>query len=216
MAFKKAILSALVVALFVGESVEAVQLQRHGNRSAGQQKNEFNDDSSFVQTSFIEQDESQESVIDSVYSQMKKSQEISGELYDGELLQISVKNAKNEIAHRANKALAQVDSKSKVKDVNALASEIEKVFNFERDVASARVQNPTFDSKVKQIDDYMMSYRKTYKDPDYLRDPLPPFESAARRMDDKAKREFEATKQALDEHQTVFKIKQSEAAAAGF
>ena len=99
--------------------------------------------------------------------------------------------------------------------MDSLAGEIEKVFNFERDVASARVQDPTFDSKVKQIDDYMMSYRKTYKDPDYLRDPLPPFESAARRMDDKAKREFEATKQALDQHKTVYKIKQAEA-TAGF
>ena len=215
MAFKKAILSALVVALFVGESVEAVQLQRHGNWSAGKQKNDFDDDSSFVQTSFVtDPEESQESMIDSVYSQMKRSKEISGQMDDNELLQISVKNAKNEISHRTDKALAQTNSKSKVKDVNTLASEIEKVFNFERDVASARVQDPTFDSKVKQIDDYMMSYRKTYKDPDYLRDPLPPFESAARRMDDKAKREFEATKQALDQHKTVYKIKQSEAAAA--
>ena len=87
------------------------------------------------------------------------------------------------------------------------------MFNFERDVATAKVQDPAFDSKVKQIDDYMMSYRKTYKDPDYLRDPLPPFESAARRMNDKAKRNFEATKQALDIHKTAFKIKQAEATA---
>jgi hypothetical protein len=112
--------------------------------------------------------------------------------------------------------LAQVDSKSKTKDINGLSEEIEKVFNFERDVSTAKVQDPSFDSKVKQIDNYMMNYRKTYKDPDYLRDPLPPFESAARREADKAKREFEATKQALDQHKTVYKIKQSEAAAAGF
>ena len=107
--------------------------------------------------------------------------------------------------------LAQVESAQKTKDVNGLAEEIEKVFNFERDVATAKVQDPSFDAKVAKIDDYMMNYRKTYKDPDYLRDPLPPFQSAARRMNDKAAREFEATKQALDEHKTVYKIKQSEA-----
>ena len=64
--------------------------------------------------------------------------------------------------------------------MNGLSEEIEKVFNFERDVATAKVQDATFDAKVGQIDDYMMKYRKTYKDADYLRDPLPPFESAAR------------------------------------
>ena len=130
---------------------------------------------------------------------------------DSELLQIGVQNAKNEISHHATKVLAQVNSKSKAKDVDALASEIEKVFNFERDVATARVQDPGFDAKVAAIDKYMMNYRKTYKDSDYLRDPLPPFQSAARRMDDKAKREFEATKQALDAHKTAYKIKQAEA-----
>ena len=154
-------------------------------------------------------------MIDSVVLQMQKSKELSSEVADNELLQISVQNAKNEISTHADVVLAQVDSSSKAKNVDGLADEIEKVFNFERDVATAKVQDPTFDSKVGQIDEYMMKYRKTYKDPDYLRDPLPAFESAARRMDDKAKREFEATKQALDAHKTVYKIKQSEA-AAGF
>lgn len=88
---------------------------------------------------------------------------------------MSIQNAKNEISHHATKILAQVDSHQKAKDVGGLSEEIEKVFNFERDVATAKVQDKQFDSKVNQIDDYMMKYRKTYKDPDYLRDPLPAF-----------------------------------------
>ena len=123
------------------------------------------------------------------------------------MLKISDQNAKNEISDQTSRVLAQVESKQKVKDVNSLSEEMEKVFNFERDVASARVQDKSFDQKVSKIDDYMMNYRKTYKDPDYLRDPLPAFQSAARRMDDKAAREFEATKQALDQHKTAYKIK---------
>ena len=114
---------------------------------------------------------------------------------------------------QAGQALAQTESKHKVRVVKDLADEMEKVFNFERDVATAKVQDPGFDSKVAKIDDYMMNYRKTYKDPTYLRDPLPPFQSAARHMSDQAARNFEATKMALDDHKTVYKIKQSDAAA---
>ena len=55
-----------------------------------------------------------------------------------------------------------------------------------------------------------MSYRKTYKDPDYLRDPISPYESAVRKMNDRKLSEFEATKQALDHHKTVYGIIQAE------
>ena len=40
-------------------------------------------------------------MIDSVYSQMKKSKDINGEMYDGELLQISALNTKNEMSYNA-------------------------------------------------------------------------------------------------------------------
>lgn len=148
--------------------------------------------------------------------QEEQTQQESDRDDDDTMLQIRVQNAKNEISHKAGQVLAQIDSKQKVSDVNQLADDIEKVFNFERDVASAKVQDPNFDKKVQQIDDYMMQYRKTYKDPDYLRDPLPPFQSAARRMSDKAARHFEATKQALDAHKTRYKIQQSDAVAGAF
>ena len=44
----------------------------------------------------------------------------------------------------------------------------------------------------------MNAYRKTYKDPEYLRDPLPPFEAIKRRDQDMKRVQFEATKQQLD------------------
>ena len=224
MEMKKTFISAIVLALFLGTDVQGVKLGRHGNFSAGQEPAEragSPDESTFLQTAFIEHEreaETQGEMIDQVIEEMevaKQNAQLMAEAKN-DLLKISVQNAKNEISHEAGRVLAQTESTHKMGAVKDLSDEIEKVFNFERDVASAKVQDPAFDSKVQKIDDYMMSYRKTYKDPDYLRDPLPPFQSAARRMNDKAARHFEATKQALDEHKTVYKIKQSEAAAAGF
>ena len=58
------------------------------------------------------------------------------------------------------------------------------MFTFEHDLVTARVQDPKFDSKVDQIDKYMYGVRKTYKDPDYLRDPIKPYDSASRKMED--------------------------------
>jgi hypothetical protein len=65
MDIKKALLSAMVVALFVGDSVEGVQLKRHGNFSAGKDKQEDSTESTFLQTSFVgDPDETQAQVID--------------------------------------------------------------------------------------------------------------------------------------------------------
>ena len=58
--------------------------------------------------------------------------------------------------------------------------------------------DPTFDATVDKISKTMDDVRRTYKDPEYLRDPLKPEASAARRADDRARAKFEATKQALD------------------
>ena len=82
--------------------------------------------------------------------------------------------------------------------IEEMMKEIEQVYNYERDMATARVQNKKFDDTVGKVNDYMKEYRKTFKDNTYLRDPLPPLESAMRRKDDKMKREYEASKQALD------------------
>ena len=46
--------------------------------------------------------------------------------------------------------------------VQHLSDDEEKVINFERDLATARVQDPTFDSKVEKIENYMMNVRDTY------------------------------------------------------
>ena len=53
----------------------------------------------------------------------------------------------------------------------------------------------------------MKKYRGTFRDHSYLRDPLPPLESAIRRKEDKAKLEYESTKQALDLQKTKYEIK---------
>lgn len=219
MEFKKTFISAVVLALFLGTDVQGVKLGRHGNFSAGKEPDEPMENS-FLQTGFIDNEKESETtgeMIDTVIEEMETSKRLSQQMKEAErdsgLLQLSVQNAKNEISKEAGRALAQTESRHKTKAVKDLSDEIEKVFNFERDVASAKVQDPNFDNKVQKIDNYMMSYRKTYKDPDYLRDPLPPFASAARRMNDKAARHFEATKLALDDHKTAYKIKQSEAAA---
>ena len=81
-----------------------------------------------------------------------------------------------------------------MKKMAVLQDEIEEVYNFERDVATARVMDPTFDSAVDRIAKTMDDVKRTYKDKEYLRDPLPPKESAARRADDRARARFEATK----------------------
>ena len=102
-------------------------------------------------------------------------------------------------------------SEAKVKDIQAEADEIEKVFNLERDIANAKIQDPKFGQRVNQIHEDQMNFRKTYRDPDYLRDPISPYESAVRKMNDKKLSEFEATKQVLDNHRTVYGIIQAEA-----
>ena len=61
----------------------------------------------------------------------------------------------------------------------------------------------------------MTNYRRTFKDSDNnLRDPAKDEMARAERWkDDKAKREFEAVKQALDAQKTKFEIAQSAAVA---
>ena len=76
--------------------------------------------------------------------------------------------------------------------MKAIMDEVEKVYNFERDLVTARVQDATFDAKVAKIEKHLHEIGRTYKDPEYLRDPLPDKESAARRMEDKKKVHFEA------------------------
>ena len=53
-----------------------------------------------------------------------------------------------------------------------LSDEIEKVYNFERDVTTARTLDKNFDKTAEKISNYMSNVRRTYKDPEYLRDPL--------------------------------------------
>ena len=85
-----------------------------------------------------------------------------------------------------------------------------RAYNFERDVAAARAMDGNFEKRVVNIRDYNRNYRKTYRDPDYLRDPITPYESALRKMEDGRKQEFEAVKQALDAQKTKFEIQQAE------
>ena len=69
------------------------------------------------------------------------------------------------------------------------------MYHFERDVATARVQDPAFDSTVGALNDYMGKYRKTYLDGEYLRDPIDnPMKRAERRNADRARRQYEASK----------------------
>ena len=80
-------------------------------------------------------------------------------------------------------------------NISKIQKEIEQVYHFERDVATARVQDPAFDSTVDKIKNYMGSFRKTHQDPEYLRDPAAtPMEAAERRNADHDRRKFEATK----------------------
>ena len=127
--------------------------------------------------------------------------------------------------HQADQVFAQIDgmpnmgvsapelearSQREATKLEKLQQEIEQVYNFERDVATARVQDKDFDKKVAQVDDYMANYRFTYKDPEYLRAPAKnEFEAAARREDDKKRRNFEAHKQVLDDEKTKYSILQS-------
>ena len=85
-----------------------------------------------------------------------------------------------------------------------------RAYNFERDVTAARAMDTNFDNRVVNIREYNRNYRKTYRDPDYLRDPITPYESALRKMEDGRKAEFEAVKQALDAQKTKFEIAQAE------
>ena len=72
------------------------------------------------------------------------------------------------------------------------------MYNFERDVATAKAQNPEFDKTVTAITDYITKYRGTYKDESRLRDYVSPMDSAIRSRSDREQREFEAVKMALD------------------
>ena len=47
--------------------------------------------------------------------------------------------------------------------------------------------DPTFDSAVDKISKTMNDVRRTYKDKEYLRDPLKPEASNARRAEDRAR-----------------------------
>ena len=68
--------------------------------------------------SFIDEDPSdpptEMQMIDSVVAEMKRTKQLSDDTQDnekdGELLQLSILNAKNEISHHAKRILAQVDS----------------------------------------------------------------------------------------------------------
>ena len=83
--------------------------------------------------------------------------------------------------------------------IDTLQKEIEQVYHFERDVATARVQDAAFDGTVGKINDYMDKYRRTYEDREYNRDPIDDnMKRAERRNADAARRQFEASKQALD------------------
>ena len=95
-----------------------------------------------------------------------------------------------------------------------LSDEIEKVYNFERDVTTARTLDKNFDQTAHKISEFMSNVRRTYKDPEYLRDPLTdPYKAAERFKEDKNRWEFEAYKQALDNMKTKYQIKQSEEVA---
>ena len=73
---------------------------------------------------------------------------------------------------KSGKRVPSAKVKALIASVN---DEVEKVFNFEHDLVTARIQDSLFDAKVSQIDKYMYDVRKTYKDPDYLRDPIAPY-----------------------------------------
>ena len=94
-----------------------------------------------------------------------------------------------------------------LKKMAVLQDEVEKVYNFERDVATAKVMDPTFEATVDKIAKTMDDVKRTYKDQEYLRDPLKPEASAARRAEDRSRARFEATKQALDQQRTKYIIK---------
>ena len=95
-----------------------------------------------------------------------------------------------------------------------LSDEIERVYNFERDVTTARTLDKNFDKTASKISEFMSNVRRTYKDPEYLRTPLAdPYKAAERFKDDKNRREFESYKQALDNMKTKYQIKQSEEVA---
>ena len=155
---------------------------------------------------------------------MQKQNELTQE--DTQMIQTEVSEAKKTITKQADqvlaqiesnkgKALAQADTQKVDANVQKLTQEIEQVYNFERDVAIAKLQDPKFDESVGKIKSYMTSYRRTFKDSDNnLRDPAKnEMERAERWKDDKAKREFEAVKQALDAQKTQFEIAQSAAVA---
>lgn len=60
----------------------------------------------------------------------------------------------------------------------------------------------------------MTDYRKTYKDPEYLRDPVGAFEAIKRRDQDQKRAQYESAKQQLDMEKTQYMIDQSSAVAA--
>ena len=141
-----------------------------------------------------------------------------------EMLQILAQKAKDSIVKVSDGLMIQTQDVydedltlaegEKVDTAAALSGEIERVYNFERDVTTARTLDKNFDNTAKKISTFMANVRKTYKDPEYLRDPITdPMKTAIRFKEDKNKREFEAYKQALDNMKTKYEIKQSEEVA---
>ena len=130
--------------------------------------------------------------------------------------QILAQRAKDSIKEASDNLFLQTED-SEGGDLEAaskLADEIEKVYNFERDVATAKSLDPNFDDTAKKISSYMNTVRRTYKDPEYLRDPISdPMKHALRQQEDKNRRDFEAYKQALDDMKTKYMVSQSDAVA---
>ena len=140
---------------------------------------------------------------------------------DNVALQLNEKIAKDDLKMRADTLLLQLDAKKPINpseldfdNISKIQKQIEQVYRFERDVATAKVQDPAFEQTVGKINNYMGDFRKNYKDSEYLRDPIADdYAAAERRNADKARRNFEATKQALDLQKTKYEIRQSEAVA---
>ena len=74
--------------------------------------------------------------------------------------------------------------------------------------------NPNFEANVNRIYNDNTQTRMTFKDDNYLRDPVKtPMEREMRLREDRRKRMFESTKQALDLEKTQYMVRQSEAVA---
>ena len=80
MEFKKTFISAVVLALFLGTTeVQGVKLGRHGNFSAGKDR-DTPAENSFLQTGFIENEkeaETQGEMIDNVIEEMEHAKQLA-------------------------------------------------------------------------------------------------------------------------------------------